>query len=113
MGEDDDDDELSGPENVDDENTNERKIQQRFEKAQHGFEEVAKKQPNDVKLRFYGLFKQATVGDININRPWAMDVPGRAKYDAWMSCKGKTSTEAKLAYIDQWGLLSASLSVRR
>ncbi|CUG93911.1 Hypothetical protein, putative, partial [Bodo saltans] len=92
--EDDDDDELSGPEDVDDENTNERKIQQRFEKAQHGFEEVAKKQPNDVKLRFYGLFKQATVGDININRPWAMDVPGRAKYDAWMSCKGKTSTEA-------------------
>jgi acyl-CoA-binding protein len=108
----DDDDELSGAEE-DDDNTNERKIQQRFEKAQHGFGEVAKKQPNDVKLRFYGLFKQATVGDINISRPWAMDVPGRAKYDAWMACKGKTSMEAKLAYIDQWSLLSASLLAKR
>lgn len=111
---DDDDDALSDVEGVDNtEQSDERKLQQRFEKAQHGFEEVAKKQPNDVKLRFYGLFKQATVGDVNISRPWAMDVPGRAKYDAWLACKGKTSAEAKAAYIDQWTLLAASLSVRR
>lgn len=83
-------------------------LQDKFESAERAFAKVAAKQPTDVKLRFYGLYKQATVGDVNISRPWAMDVAGRAKYDAWASWQGKTAEEAMQAYVDQWALLSSS-----
>lgn len=33
-----------------------------------------------VKLQFYGLYKQATVGKCNINRPSFWDMSGRAKW---------------------------------
>ena len=35
------------------------------------------------KLEFYGLYKQATVGNINISRPGMMRFKERAKFNAW------------------------------
>ena len=35
------------------------------------------------KLEFYGFYKQATVGNINISRPGMMRFKERAKYNAW------------------------------
>lgn len=35
---------------------------------------------NDQKLVLYGLFKQATVGDVNTSRPWGIDMVGCAKW---------------------------------
>ena len=58
------------------------------------------KLPNDKKADIYGLFKQATVGDINTERPGMLDFKGKAKWDAWSSKKGITQEEAKQAYID-------------
>ena len=43
---------------------------------------------NDDKLALYGWFKQATVGDINIAQPWAVQVEARAKWEAWNKVKG-------------------------
>ncbi|KAI8377207.1 acyl-CoA-binding protein [Choanephora cucurbitarum] len=56
--------------------------------------------PNDKKLHFYGLFKQATVGDCNIDKPGLFDFVARAKYDAWQSFKGLSFREARNQYID-------------
>jgi diazepam-binding inhibitor (GABA receptor modulating acyl-CoA-binding protein) len=39
-------------------------------------------------LEVYGLYKQATVGDINISKP-AIDPKGKAKWTAWNSHKGR------------------------
>lgn len=35
---------------------------------------------NDQKLQLYGLYKQATVGDVNTSRPWSTDFVGTAKW---------------------------------
>lgn len=50
-------------------------------------------------LDLYGLFKQATVGDINIAQPWAVQLEARAKWDAWNSRKGMTQDAARDAYV--------------
>ena len=65
--------------------------------------ERAKKLPhqsNDVLLELYGLFKQATAGDVTGEKPGLFDFKGAAKYDAWEGHRGMTQDEAKQAYID-------------
>merc|ERR1712115_407926 len=57
-------------------------------------------QPSDDELKeIYSLFKQATVGDINTDRPGMLDFKGKAKWDAWNSKKGMTKEAAMEAYI--------------
>jgi diazepam-binding inhibitor (GABA receptor modulating acyl-CoA-binding protein) len=58
------------------------------------------KQPNNVMLALYGLFKQARFGDVTGDRPSALDLRGRAKYDAWAAHKGKSHEDAITAYIE-------------
>jgi hypothetical protein len=36
----------------------------------------------------YALFKQASVGDVNTERPGMLDFKGKAKWDAWSGKKG-------------------------
>lgn len=59
------------------------------------------KPSNDLKLEFYGLYKQATEGDVSGKRPGMMDFVGRAKYDAWAELKGTASDQAMRQYIDR------------
>ena len=54
----------------------------------------------DDMLALYGLYKQATVGDVTGGRPGLFDVRGRAKWDAWSSRKGTSTDAARTAYID-------------
>lgn len=56
-------------------------------------------QPTNVQLDLYGLFKQATVGDVTGARPGMLDVRGRAKWDAWKKQEGLSEDEAMDAYI--------------
>lgn len=59
-----------------------------------------KQEPSNVdKLKLYGLFKQATVGDINTDCPSMFNVAGRAKWNAWSENRGKTDDDAKNEYI--------------
>jgi len=62
-------------------------------------------QPPDVLLRLYGLFKQATVGDVSGKRPGMLDMRGRAKYDAWAAKKGTSREDAMQEYVDFVGEL--------
>ncbi len=59
------------------------------------------KPSNELKLEFYGLYKQATEGDVSGKRPGMMDFVGRAKYDAWEKLKGTASDQAMQTYIDK------------
>ncbi len=56
-------------------------------------------QPPSVLLELYGLFKQATAGDVTGSRPGFLDVKGRAKYDAWAKRKGTGRDEAMKKYV--------------
>uniref|UniRef100_A0A0B6YVD8 ACB domain-containing protein n=1 Tax=Arion vulgaris TaxID=1028688 RepID=A0A0B6YVD8_9EUPU len=66
-------------------------------------EEVKKltSSPTDSqKLELYALFKQATVGDCNTDRPTGLfDLAGKAKWDSWSGVKGKSQDEARSDYV--------------
>ncbi len=57
-------------------------------------------QGNETLLELYGLYKQATVGDVQGEAPSGFDFRGAAKYAAWEKRCGMTSDEAMAAYID-------------
>ena len=54
----------------------------------------------ETLLHLYSLYKQATLGDIQIPSPInILDFYAKAKYDAWLGQKGKTSEKAMKEYI--------------
>lgn len=60
----------------------------------------AKKDPgNDMKLKLYANFKQATEGDVKGDKPGFTDFVNRAKYEAWAKLKGTPTEEAMKAYV--------------
>ena len=60
----------------------------------------AKKDPgNDLKLKLYAHYKQATEGDVKGEKPGFTDFVNRAKYEAWAKLKGTAPEEAMKAYI--------------
>ncbi|XP_030609558.1 acyl-CoA-binding protein-like isoform X2 [Archocentrus centrarchus] len=61
---------------------------------------VLKEKPNQTEMGdLYGLYKQATVGDINTERPGFFDFTGKAKWDAWDARKGLSKEEAMAEYV--------------
>ncbi len=64
-------------------------------------------QGNETLLDLYGLFKQATVGDVQGEAPSGFDFRGAAKYAAWEKRRGMSSDEAMQAYIDLVDQLAA------
>ena len=58
---------------------------------------------NAQRLRFYGLFKQASEGDAPSGggvRPGLLAVVARAKFDAWAALRGVTPEEARRQYVE-------------
>ncbi|CAD5214895.1 unnamed protein product [Bursaphelenchus xylophilus] len=70
-----------------------------FESAQKKLNSLTTDVGNDVKLKVYGLFKQATTGDASGDRPSAINFVARAKYDAWNEYKGLSKEEARGKYV--------------
>ena len=55
---------------------------------------------SDEELKeVYALYKQSTLGDVNIEKPGMLDLKGCAKWEAWNSKKGMDQEEAKKKYI--------------
>ncbi|KAL6109216.1 acbd7 [Pungitius sinensis] len=70
-----------------------------FEKMAEDVKKVKTRPTDQELLDLYGLYKQATVGEINTDRPGMMDFKGKAKWDAWSSRKGMSKDDAESAYI--------------
>ncbi|XP_030012871.1 acyl-CoA-binding domain-containing protein 7 [Sphaeramia orbicularis] len=73
--------------------------QAEFEKVAEDVKKVKTRPSDQELLDLYGLYKQAVVGDVNINRPGMADLKGKAKWDAWNSRKGMSKEDAMSAYI--------------
>jgi carboxylesterase len=71
-----------------------------FDAAAAASKTLRKAPDNDTLLALYSLYKQASVGDVSGERPGALDMVNRAKYDAWMSRKGTLRDDAMRAYIE-------------
>lgn len=71
-----------------------------FQKAVKQVDTLTQKPSNSVLLKAYALYKQATLGDNNNERPGGFDFKAIAKHNAWVDEKGKSSEEAMTEYID-------------
>ncbi|KAF1373204.1 hypothetical protein PFLUV_G00257930 [Perca fluviatilis] len=87
----------------------------RFEAAVKVIKSLAPDGPfqpsNDMMLKFYSFYKQATVGTCNIPRPGFWDAVGKAKWDAWSSLGDMPKEEAMAAYVDEIKLILEGMPV--
>jgi len=74
-------------------------LQQQFESAVSRSKELTQRPSNEELLNMYGLFKQASEGDVTGDRPGGFDFKAIAKYDAWAELKGKSKEQAMQDYI--------------
>lgn len=75
-------------------------LKEQFKSASERVHTLETRPSNDKLLHLYGLYKQATDGDVKEGRPGGFDFKAIAKYDAWANLKGMPEEEAMRAYID-------------
>jgi acyl-CoA-binding protein len=74
-------------------------LKDRFAAAKGRVEKLKARPPNETLLELYGLYKQATEGDVAGSRPGLLDLKGRAKHDAWARRQGTSRDQAMKAYV--------------
>ena len=75
-------------------------LKSQYDQAVADSKNLPEKPDNMTLLKIYALYKQASVGDVDGQRPGFTDMVGRAKWDAWNQLKGKTGDAAMQDYID-------------
>jgi diazepam-binding inhibitor (GABA receptor modulating acyl-CoA-binding protein) len=80
-----------------------------FKDAKARVEKLPARPSNDQLLDLYGLFKQATEGDVSGSRPGMLDLKGRAKHDAWAKRKGVSKDDAMKKYVALVDALAAEM----
>ncbi len=71
-----------------------------FDAAAAASKTLKKAPDNDTLLALYSLYKQASSGDVSGDRPGALDMVNRAKFDAWTGRKGMGREDAMRAYVE-------------
>ncbi|XP_074028581.1 putative acyl-CoA-binding protein [Leptinotarsa decemlineata] len=87
-------------------------LEEKFQKAVEDIKKLKSKPSDQDLLEIYGLFKQATVGDVNTDRPGLLDLKGKAKWDAWNGRKGLAQDKAKELYVAKVQSLIDSLGLQ-
>jgi diazepam-binding inhibitor (GABA receptor modulator, acyl-CoA-binding protein) len=83
-------------------------ITEQFQKAAAESKTLSEKPSNDVLLKLYSLYKQATEGDVNIDPPSnPFDIVNKAKYEAWNGLRGRSKESAMQDYVDLVNSLKA------
>uniref|UniRef100_G3MMA4 ACB domain-containing protein n=1 Tax=Amblyomma maculatum TaxID=34609 RepID=G3MMA4_AMBMU len=86
---------------------------ERFNVAVTKVEKLPEEPSNDVKLKLYALYKQATAGKCSTSKPGVFDLVGRAKWDAWNSLGDMPKEKAQDEYsslVDKLAGVSTSAS---
>ena len=82
---------------------NKTKILNKFKKCSAAVEEnsefVSQKCSDDELLILYASFKQATIGDCNVDEPYFYEIKKKSKYDAWKNIAGTSQENAMKTYI--------------
>lgn len=71
-------------------------FQEAYEKASNMTEGL----PQDVMLRIYAYYKQATSGNAHVNHFQTFDLRNAFKMNAWMQVRHLTPDEAKKLYVE-------------
>jgi diazepam-binding inhibitor (GABA receptor modulating acyl-CoA-binding protein) len=75
-------------------------LQTQFEQALADSKNLDDRPDNMTLLKMYALYKQASKGDADGDRPGFTDMVGRAKWDAWDALKGISQDDAMQQYVD-------------
>jgi acyl-CoA-binding protein len=71
-----------------------------FTAAQAKVKTLTTRPSNEVLLKLYALFKQATDGDNTTKKPGMFDIKEQFKWTAWNDVKGMSKDTAMQQYID-------------
>ncbi|XP_048204490.1 enoyl-CoA delta isomerase 2 isoform X2 [Perognathus longimembris pacificus] len=74
--------------------------QKDFENAMNQVKLLKKDPGNEVKLKLYALYKQATEGPCSIPKPGVFDFVNKAKWDAWNALGSLPKETARQNYVD-------------
>lgn len=75
-------------------------LQEKFDQALADSKDLPERPDNMTLLKMYALYKQASAGDVDGQRPGFTDMVGRAKFDAWDGLKGTSKEDAMQQYVD-------------
>lgn len=81
---------------------------EQFEQAKNKLSTLKNDPGNEVKLKIYALFKQATQGPCITPKPGMLDFVNKVKWDAWKSLGSISQDEARQQYCDLIGSLVAA-----
>ncbi|XP_044032165.1 enoyl-CoA delta isomerase 2, mitochondrial isoform X2 [Siniperca chuatsi] len=81
---------------------------EQFERAKSKLSTLKTDPGNEVKLKIYALFKQATQGPCNTPKPGMLDFVNKVKWDTWKSLGSISQEEARQQYCDLIGSLVAA-----
>ncbi|KAH8241412.1 hypothetical protein KR026_000317, partial [Drosophila bipectinata] len=87
-------------------------IQKEFNKAAEDVKNLNTTPSDNDLLELYSLYKQATVGDCNTDKPGFLDFKGKAKWEAWNNRKGMSKSDAESAYVAKAQALVTSLGLK-
>lgn len=85
-----------------------RASQKDFENAMNQVKLWKQDPGNEVKLKLYALYKQATEGPCNMPKPGVFDFVNKAKWDAWNALGSLPKDTARQNYVDLVSSLSPS-----
>lgn len=89
-------------------------VEKQFESAVSIIKNLPKDGPyqpsNEMMLKFYGYYKQATLGPCNDPKPSFWDVIRRAKYDAWHKLGDMSSEQAMMSYVEELKMIIETMS---
>jgi len=74
-------------------------LEQQFQDAVTSSKNLSRRPDDQTLLKIYALYKQASTGDVQGERPGFFDFVGGAKYDAWAELKGTSPQQAKQDYV--------------
>lgn len=73
---------------------------EQFELAASIVKDLKAKPTDDELLSLYALYKQATIGDCNTDKPSIFNLKEQAKWKAWESKKGQKKESAMKEYTE-------------
>lgn len=76
------------------------RLEEQFEEAAKRVHTLSERPANDILLNLYSLHKQASVGDVQGEKPAMFDFVNAAKYNAWETRKGISREEAMQKYVE-------------
>ena len=75
-------------------------MEQQFIEAQNTIKSLTRRPSDDELLYTYSLYKQSTIGDINIPEPGFFAFKDKQKWNAWNDRKGMKKEIAMEKYCD-------------